>query len=376
LHLGYLDGLRAVAALFVVCHHALFQSGIDLAALPPWQGDALAVLVYGHNAVNLFIVLSGFCLMLPVARGDGTLRNGVAAFLKRRSWRILPPYYGAILLSIALIWLCIGSKTGTNWDGCIPVTAKALYSHIFLIQDAVGQDHTINYVFWSIAVEWRIYFLFPLLLWAWRRYGAIRTTVVAAIASQFLYLLLRKLIHADLNAHYIGLFAMGMLGASISFSREPAFCKMRTFPWTALLILSAITVVLLIKVNLFHGKPMPMYITDDFVGFASMALLVAVSINSHHPLNRLLSWKPVVFVGTFAYSIYLIHAPLLQIFWQLLPSLHSRPSILFIILLLAGTPLIIFSSYLFFLVFERPFLRAKFAPPRSLIAKTVVEPAP
>jgi len=376
MHLGYLDGLRAFAALYVFWYHALLIVSLNRDSLPWWIRAPTAILVYGHDAVNLFIVLSGFCLMLPVLSGDGTLRQGVAAFFKRRAWRILPPYYGAILLSAILIRGVLNTKLGCVTDRFFVLTAKGVFTHILMLQDAFGEDHTIDFPLWSVAVEWRIYFLFPLLLWGWRRFGALRTTLVTIAVSQCMYLLLRFCIHAPLSAHYLGLFAMGMLAATIAFSTDPRIARMRNGPWNILLICLTIAVYFLSTVNIYNGKPMPEYITDDFVGLASMALLVAISINNRHPLHRFLSRKPFVFVGTFAYSIYLIHGPMLQIFWQCTVSLRPRPLWQLFVLLVMGTPLVILSSYLFFLVCERPFLRKKIAIPRSLIAKTVVEPAP
>ena len=67
-----------------------------------------------------------------------------------------------------------------------------------------------------------------------------------------------------------------------------------------------------------------------------------------------------MFVGTFAYSMYLIHAPLLQVLWQtLFVPLHARPLMLLAAYWLVGTPLIVGCAYLFFLAFERPFLNTR-----------------
>ena len=67
-HLGYLDGLRALAALYVVAVHALSQVDRHHDRISaPWS-LITGLFLYGHYAVDLFIVLSGFCLMLPVVR--------------------------------------------------------------------------------------------------------------------------------------------------------------------------------------------------------------------------------------------------------------------------------------------------------------------
>src|SRR3954467_13615802 len=107
LRLEYLDGLRAVAAVYVV----LFHAGLGFVdAERPVQGIARTVqrgLSLGHDAVAVFIVLSGYCLMLPVTRSPiaGQLVRGIPHYIARRAWRILPPYFAALggtLLLIAL----------------------------------------------------------------------------------------------------------------------------------------------------------------------------------------------------------------------------------------------------------------------------------
>src|SRR3569623_1132063 len=107
-HLAYLDGLRGVVALYVVIFHAFFfQSGLAPGLLPEdstltnrlYQllhlGDYL--LEYGHLAVVIFIVLSGYSLMLePVHSKHKWFKGGVKGYLQRRARRILPPYYAAL----------------------------------------------------------------------------------------------------------------------------------------------------------------------------------------------------------------------------------------------------------------------------------------
>ena len=61
-------------------------------------------LMFGRSAVTVFIVLSGYCLMLPVVQSPRReLRSTFQQFITRRAWRILPPYYGALAVSIVLI---------------------------------------------------------------------------------------------------------------------------------------------------------------------------------------------------------------------------------------------------------------------------------
>src|SRR5579884_1165265 len=160
--------MRALAAYVVFVNHAYAQVWPPwLPALPPRFLSMFSYsLVAGHLSVSVFIVISGFCLTLPVCRAGGELRGGVRGFLTRRARRILPPYYGALAFCLVLIWTVIGRPTGSLWDVPIRVTPVAVAAHALLVQDLFGTG-AINYVFWSIAVEWQIYFLFPLLVLSW-----------------------------------------------------------------------------------------------------------------------------------------------------------------------------------------------------------------
>jgi peptidoglycan/LPS O-acetylase OafA/YrhL len=370
-HLGYLDGLRGLAALFVVVHHAYLQlDGETL--MRGIVGSALKVFSYGRYSVDLFIVLSGFCLMLPVVKGNGEIRGGTWKFFQRRAWRILPTYYLALVLSLVLGMTIISQPMGL-WGASIPVSWKSLITHLLLVHDISGDDHNLNYVFWSVAVEWRIYFLFPLLLLAWRRFGGVKTTLVSIACSYALFVACKLFTREGLTAHYIGLFAMGMLSASIAFSGSTGgYERLQKLPWARLVFATTLAVVLVSMVQMRQGAGVPESLRDIILGIWAMCLLVMVAQRESGWVYNFLSWKPLAFLGTFAYSIYLIHAPLLQVISQyLLPSGLSSALQKFLILSLIGTPLIIAMSYLFFLVCERPFLRKKAKTSESvLMAKT------
>jgi peptidoglycan/LPS O-acetylase OafA/YrhL len=93
-HLPFLEGIRGITALYVVLHHFLSWSSAGV------RRDiylAIAWTALGHFAVHVFIVLSGFSLMLPIAYApDHRLRGGISHYLMRRARRILPPYFAAL----------------------------------------------------------------------------------------------------------------------------------------------------------------------------------------------------------------------------------------------------------------------------------------
>src|SRR3954469_18119923 len=166
-----LDGIRGLAALFVVVHHTYLESfpGYPVNTGPSW----LAWLLYGHLAVVVFIALSGFSLAVSPARRGWPL-GGKARFAYRRAWRILPPYWAALVFSLIIAWTVVPQPGSALPDG------KSVVVYGLLLQDVFGSPVP-NGAFWSIAVEAQLYLLFPLLLLVLRRAGAV--AMVAAVTA-------------------------------------------------------------------------------------------------------------------------------------------------------------------------------------------------
>lgn len=121
-HLSWLDQIRGIAALYVACHHAVRQVIItgEHAHDPLYRLIQLAT-GFGHYAVDIFIVLSGYCLMLPLIRKQhfGSILN----FYIRRTVRIVLPYYGALFVTLILIYFVMGEMRGSVWaESALPVT--------------------------------------------------------------------------------------------------------------------------------------------------------------------------------------------------------------------------------------------------------------
>jgi peptidoglycan/LPS O-acetylase OafA/YrhL len=363
----FLDGIRAIAALFVFFSHAWYH--IWPAVLPPYgygyrpTGLVLSLtswLYYGHFAVVVFVVLSGFCLMLPVINSDGFLRGGTLRFFQRRFKRILPPYYCCLLLSLIFIGLFIGTKTGTQWDISLPVTVDGIIAHILMLQDFITPTQ-INYVLWSVAMEFQLYFFFPLLVISWRRFGCLATTLGTGvfIYSTIFWLEINRI--QDVPPSFIGLcycFVLGMLAASIVFSEDKHWQKLRKYlPWRIFVLLSISAVIFFCYLWGFDLAEKRFHILDIIFAFGIISLIVALFNPENQKIANLLASKPLKFISSFSYSLYLIHAPLLQIIWQyVLHPFNLSKTWQFIWLLALGTPLIFFVAYAFYIYCEKQFL--------------------
>ncbi len=392
-NLLFLDGLRALAASYVMLHHAILQYyELNLHDLTGMKKLSVSFFFQGRLAVDLFIVLSGFCLMLPVIRANYYLKGGSWIFYKRRIIRILPPYYLAMLLSMALIWLCIGKKTGSHWDISIPYSFSDVIAHILLIYD-ISMQHAakINHSFWSIAVECRIYIYFPLLFYFWRKFDGFFTLLFSVILSGAIYVLLLFSSHfyPDINLAspgvnpYIVLFVLGMLAADFSFSTNANISWRDKLPWKWLLLISVPLYFVLVKAISKSGLSF-LYDTKEIpFGICCFLLLIVCSKsenikNKFNWIRTILSWQPLVFIGSFAYSLYLIHAPLVQVLSQYivdplkLPRYNSA-----MLLLLLSVVIIIPCAYLFFIFCEKPFMvLGKKLHVKEVEKVAIVNPAP
>ena len=365
--LHYLDGIRGLAALFVLFHHAFYQIVLDQKSVPllPAIARLFAVMAYGPTAVIVFIVLSGFCLMLPVTNApEGKPRGGWKSYFSRRAMRILPPYWIALLFTLVLIRLIPGLQqpAGRAWDTAVPALLwKPIIAHLLLIHDFTAPYFVrIDPPMWSVALEWHIYFLFPLLLLLWRRVG-----MIAAVAlGMILGYLPHKLSHGRLDFahfHYLGLFALGMAAAWIATSAEPRAARLRSrVPWgwmTALFAaLSPVIVPRDFKSISALGLP------DYIPALAAAGLLIYASLSSHPDTgkgSRLVQFFEtpwLVRVGEFSYSLYLIHYPLLAAMYLGLLHLTLSSEMRLAALWLLGCPIVILISYGFYTVFERRFV--------------------
>jgi peptidoglycan/LPS O-acetylase OafA/YrhL len=386
----YLDSLRALAALTVVVLHAFQQYGLGLNdwGVPNVRGglgdglvDALIAISYDRLvrwaffAVQVFIIISGFSLMITVARSsDARLGGGLLDFFRRRARRILPPYYASLALSLLVIAVVPGmnARAGVYWDTALPaLEARTVLLHLLLLHNWDWDTHfAINPPMWSIAVEWQIYFLFPLLVVLWRVWGA-RVTLPLALAWGLVPVVLPVRWFPLSHAWFVGLFALGMLGASLSLSPHPTIARWRDrVPWIPLAVISSVAFVGFASLTGRLGVvAQTEWLRDYLLGVAVTCVLIrctrlSVAPPARRPLYlRALLLPPLVRVGRFSYSLYLIHAPVIALLALGCRALQLPVLVGYGIVVAVGIPLAVLVAYLFFLPFERPFLASR--PPRT-----------
>ncbi|MDF5727316.1 MAG: acyltransferase family protein [Rhizonema sp. PD38] len=375
IRLAYLDGIRGIAALYVVFVHSWYYS--DSVSSPPMLWLPMTKLLrYGIFAVVIFIVLSGYCLMLPIVRSDkGYFSGGLLGFFKRRIRRILPPYYAALLLCMLMGGLILWLEQTTNlswYDGTMnPLqglfspnfSGHDLIIYFLLLQNFVLDINNINGPTWTVAVEWQIYFVFAILLIPiWRRLGLFYTVAIAFAVGLTISYLMGSEVSSRACPWFLGLFALGMAAAEINFSQKPSLLRLKTsLPWGILAAIFACLAFLTESLRFSALPGLAQWIVHSFVALGTSCFLIYCTNfltkgKALPPVIGFLESRWVVALGIFSYSLYITHAPVVWLVHQLLLSQQLSPTMMAAKWLLYAVPSSLLVAYLFHRAFEKPFM--------------------
>ncbi|MEV7626286.1 acyltransferase [Actinoplanes sp. NPDC089786] len=341
-----LDGLRGLCALYVLLFHcwAYTFKGFPRSTGPAW----LDWLGLGRLAVVFFLVLSGFSLAVSAAR-NGWRLGGLRRFVRRRAWRILPPYWAALVLSLII------TLTVVRMPHSGPPNGKSVIVFGLLLQDLVRAP-TPNGAFWSISVEALLYLTFPLLLLITRRAG-IAVTLLCATAPVIAYGLINPP-PADAARHLawqlLPVFAAGVAAAGIVAADD----AVRRAPWLWMSMAAAVPAAALIVIR-GGGWVVDNYFTVDLAITPALALLV-VALATGRPawLAGLLSARPLAWLGSFSYSLYLIHLPIVvAISLTVVAPRFGHGLTAFAVTTVVAGGVSLIGAWLFAKVFEFPFQR-------------------
>ena len=287
----YIDGLRAVAVLSVVVFHCWIDSGAG--------GPALVARMcqMGAHGVDLFFVLSGFCLAYPHlrryhARGSADFR--IAAFAAKRITRIVPPYWLALVTIVVLGFAHIFGKPPPLLD---------------VVKQLVFFDRDVQFVtrpFWTLPIEFRWYFLFPLALMAYIRVP--RVVLAIAFGSYLLHDFTR--LNGALDLGMLPAFLAGIWIADLHLVRS----RLQRFALPAMLCFGLLAFAF--EPSIEHG-----FFAEEPLGVLAVMAFVVMA-GTVIPLRNLLAHPVIVAIGTGSYGIYLIHDPIL---WQLEGRFHIAP---------------------------------------------------
>ena len=251
--------------------------------------------------------------------------------------------------------------------------AKSVVVNGLLVQNIVAA-HSPNAAFWSMAVEAQLYLLFPLLLLMVRRRGAIVmvatvTLVVAAVGIFGPHISRLDTFVIQSPPDLAALFAVGILTAGIVGAGQAR----RSWPWAWLALAAAAPVLATIWWQGSVWTLDHLFWVDLALGPAIACLLAGLATGRPAPLLRLLDARPMRSLGSFSYSLYLTHAPIVAIVCERIVAGRVPEGVpVFLVSLALVLPLTIVFARGFAAVFETPFLRRQHgrgspgrSPPRS-----------
>ena len=159
--LGGADGVRALACLMVMAHHACQR--LNLPAQGPWVQEGQLFLLTGAAGVGVFFVLSGFLLASPFWRawGEGAGRPSLGTFALRRWARIAPAFWTNLTLTFVLSLTFIPDAPNQVWRylSGLTFTSSLTWQTLFPVE--------INGPLWSIGYEVFSYAVLALFLFLW-----------------------------------------------------------------------------------------------------------------------------------------------------------------------------------------------------------------
>jgi peptidoglycan/LPS O-acetylase OafA/YrhL len=294
-----LDGVRALSVIGVIGSHMAINSGWH------WLSGGLGVYV--------FFVLSGYLITTLALREERAIGHlSYKAFYVRRTLRIFPLYYVAVLVYCGLLF-------GTNWGHETRQTfADALPYYLTYMQEIPYTFHTIvggrPSPFghsWSLGIEEKYYLVWPVLafgLWAGRPLTRLRGTVVLLVlfaATQSIGRLSPAIDawRPELILYPYSHILWGCLLA-ILLDDPKWFARLR---WLGSPVGMVLCLAAFFAAQVAY-EPFSKTFRELMIlhGLATTALLGSI-LTSDGPVQWVLRARPLVFLGKISYGMYLFH---------------------------------------------------------------------
>lgn len=295
-----IDGLRAVAVLAVILNHA----GIGL-----FSG--------GYVGVDIFFVISGYLITSNLEREIEEKRFSILKFYEKRIRRIFPALF-ALLGGVSLLSLWLYSSDHlVEFSKSLLATTLFYSNFLFWSQagyfDAASLSKPLLHT-WSLAIEEQYYLFFPLLLISLQRHTASQRKVIliSITALSFAFNLFGVYMLNDdrVTAFYLlpmrawELLFGGLIALGVFPSKSNALIKNLASALGALWI--GLSIFYYTDQTLFPGW----FAVLPALGAGLIIWAGAGNFTELSWVGRLLSFRPIVFIGIISYSLYLWHWPI------------------------------------------------------------------
>lgn len=291
----YIDGLRALAIILVLIYHG-----------------GLALFPSGFVGVDIFFVISGFLITGIIHHSLTQNTFSFIEFYNRRLWR-LQPVFICLLLVTSLLTLALFLP-----EDLLDFNRSARKTSLWISNEFFNKTTTSYFSpdthqlpllhTWSLSIEWQCYLILPLLMYVLQKTfsKSLLPLIVLVLCLVSMLIAWYSSIQQPLQTYYqlSSRFFEFLIGAGIAL--------IPPLKWTipkkihALIGMTALGSILYIA-HLDHiiiGYP---NIYALSICSATAALIMLGTIAPQEPISKMLSLKPLVFIGLLSYSLYIWH---------------------------------------------------------------------
>jgi peptidoglycan/LPS O-acetylase OafA/YrhL len=291
--LAFADGLRGLAALWVVLFHLSEGRHIDSlkAALPSWL--SIVIFEAGHLGVAVFFALSGFVMALTLPNGLNDLSEAFR-FMVRRLVRLTPPYYLAIAFALAMIFL----KLTVTGVAAAWLSGGVIIANMFYLQGLLSVKN-IDSVFWTLCIELQFYLVFAILLWIIAKLALVHRILNRQVLLQFAAWVSLAFVEGPTALD------LGVPGLFLPFWYSFMAGLMACHGWKQAGWVRASAVAFILSVVALAWVQHSVFMAA--VGVSAASLLVVGLMGE---MSRGLNWAPLQSLALCSYSLYLLHNPI------------------------------------------------------------------
>ncbi|HRZ96720.1 MAG TPA: acyltransferase [Paludibacter sp.] len=282
-----IDGLRFVAISLVLIEHFASTIGTKISA--------------GYYGVDLFFVISGFLITSILFKSkEKSFGRAYKNFIGRRTLRIFPIYYATIII----LWILNLEIVRDKFVWLITYS----FNYAWVLYDIPSTP--INH-FWSLCVEEQFYLFWPFIVLSLRNYPKTLITLIFSIITfgymQAIFNVIPEIskynqVNILTRMSSLGIGAFGAV-YSANYKLSEKFFR-NTVVEIAILILLVVSLVFPFKFQ---------YISLAFISLYLVLKATKYEFSIEF-LNKFLTNKKIVYIGTISYGIYVFHLPIAYYF--------------------------------------------------------------
>ncbi|MBK3517669.1 acyltransferase family protein [Carboxylicivirga marina] len=338
-----LDGLRALAIFMVIYFHLWGFLNHHLQDKFENVSNILdSILHNGDNGVPVFFAISAFILGLPFAKFYifSERRVNLKKYFIRRFTRLQPTYF--IVLMVFGLYYTVTSKYDLS-----TIISSFISGNFYIHNILFKTGNYLNYVSWSLEVEFQFYLVLPLLALVFKLPKPLRRILllIAIISGSYLQYNYKLLSFISL-LNYYHYFLAGLLCVDLYLDEKIQLNINKGIE----VIIGVLCLYVIIAVQPHHS------IGCYLIPIATSAILTLALKSSCW--KSFFSLPLLAMTGTMSYSMYLIHFQIIAIGGLVLLWIFNATNSISLLLLAAIVLVVVIwiCSAIVFKFIEKPFM--------------------